>query len=280
MDTSAAVLERFDTCGSDAWVLSTKAIPRRYKITANYCRNRWCVPCATARAATIAHNLHHHIHHRRTKLITLTIRHSPEPLKAQIDRLYKAFAALRRRELWKKAVHGGAAVLELHHTGKANGWHPHLHVVAEAGFVDRRELAAAWHGITRDSFVVDVKAVTRSVGAARYVTKYLSKPLAKSVNERHGYLVEAIQAMHGRKQVITFGTWRDFDLTEEPDDDQEWQLVGNLNDVLRNATRGDEYARSVVRALKASIDPGSARPPPGPVDPRNVPADMLVPVYA
>lgn len=280
LGTSSGVLERFDNCGSNAWILRTALPPFRYKISADYCKNRWCVPCQTARAALIAHNLHHRIHHRRCKLITLTIRHSSRTLPEQIDHLYKSFSALRRRKIWQDAVSGGAAVLELHHTGKANGWHPHLHIVAEAGFIPQKELAADWHAITRDSFVVDVRAITRTVSAARYVTKYLSKPLAKGIHERHGFLVEAVEALHGRKQVLTFGTWREFSLTETPDDDTEWVMVGELYALIDAGARGDDSARAILRAVKASVDPGSARPPPGPVDPRNVPADMLVNVYA
>lgn len=277
---SSAVIDRFDQCGADAWVLRTRTAPVRYKVAADYCRNRWCMPCARARGALIAANLHDRMHGRRCKFVTLTIRHSDQPLKEQIDRLYKCFAALRRRKIWADHVHGGAAVLEVHHTGGRNGWHPHLHVLVEAAFVDRRELSATWHSLTRDSFVVDVRQVHNDVHAVRYVTKYLSKPLGSTVVDRRGHLVEAMQAMEGRKLVMTFGTWRDIELTKAPDDDTPWEFVAGLAELLDQASRGDATARRIMQSVEAATGASRGPPPPGFIAPGDVPADMFEFIYA
>ena len=261
-------------------MLRSRTDPPRYKVAADYCRSRWCYPCARARGALIASNLHQQIAGRSIKLITLTIRHSSQALNKQIDHLYKSITKLRLRKIWSDHVHGGAAVLEVHHTGAANGWHPHLHLLAEASYIDRRELAATWHSITRDSFIVDVRSVSDHLKASRYVTKYLSKPFGKGVIDRRGHLAEAMAAMHGRKLVMTWGTWRGLDLTQAPDDETGWDYVAGLSSLMDLASHGDPEARSILRAVQAAETASPRAPPFGAVSPGTVPADLLPYVYA
>lgn len=277
---SARVLERYDNCGSEAWVLRSRTEPARYKVACDCCRNRWCYPCARARGAVLAANLHSLVAGKRVKLITLTIRHSDLPLGEQVAKLYRCFAALRRRKLWTDAVHGGAAVCEIHHTGKVRGWHPHLHILAEAGFLRHRELSAAWHTITGDSYVVDVRAVAADIRAVRYVTKYVSKPAAKGVADDHGLLVEAMRALHNRRLVLTFGAWQGEDLMATPDDGTQWDYVASLGALLDRARNGEVEARRIIHAVEAARDASGARSPPGTVVPGTVPADLLAYVYA
>lgn len=222
------------------------------------------MPCAHTRAAVIARNLADHVRGRRTRLITLTIRHSAQPLTEQVRKLYRSFRKLRRRQPSAALFRGGLAILELHHTGQANGWHPHLHVLAEGDFVEQRELAADWHAITRDSYVVHVTAVRNDTNAIRYVTKYATKPLAKSAAHTPALIAEALLALKGRRLLIPFGTWQHVRFTDPPQDDREWEILGPLDLLLSQERHGNTIAVAALSALRAQRPwRRKTRPPPG-----------------
>lgn len=256
-------IESFCNCGADAWILRHRDTAGRYKIAANTCHDRFCLPCSHTRGATVTANILDYTEGKRLKLITLTIRHNAQPLRDQIDHLYKSFKKLRNDPVWKGAVAGGVAVLEVHHTGHANGWHPHLHVLAECSYIPQRDLSAAWHYITKDSFVVHIKQVTGNAHAARYITKYLSKPVTAQVARCPQRLQEAIVALKSRRFLLTFAGWRDAKFTAIADDGDDWVIVGPLTDAIRAANAGDGNAREMLRAcLRQQPWHASARPPP------------------
>jgi len=261
----ASRIDAWDRCGLDAWVYRSLRDPDRFRVAASHCHDRFCVPCQHARSALIASNLIDAMAHKDTRLVTLTMRHADTPLIKQIDRLYACFRKLRASKFWRSCVTGGVAVLEVHHTGRPNGWHPHLHVIVEGTFINRDTLAAKWHGITETSYVVHVRKISGSVHVARYVSKYLSKPVASNVVAEPKLLAEAIEAMKGRRYLLSFSSWRNISLLATPDDGDDWVLVGPLLDFVDAARCGDPDARRIVaEALKllpwhAEID----RPPGG-----------------
>lgn len=241
-------IHAFDACGLDAWVYRSLRDPDQFRVAASYCHDRFCVPCQHSRSALIASNLIDAMKDRDTRLVTLTMRHDDAPLGEQIDRLYKCFRRLRGTKFWKSCVVGGVAVLEVHHTGRTNGWHPHLHVIVEGEFINRQTLAAKWHGITETSYVVHVRKISGSAHVARYVSKYLSKPVAGGVVAEPRLLAEAVQAMKGRRYLLSFGTWREISFLAKPDDGDDWVLVGPLLSFVDQARCGDADAYYVLKA--------------------------------
>jgi hypothetical protein len=186
--------------------------------------------------------LQDHVSVRNCRFYTFTLRHSDTPLSAQIDRLYRSFAVLRRRKDFLAHCRGGAAFFEAKISEKSGLWHPHLHVIIEGVWWDQRELARAWHSVTGDSTVVDVRAVGDTDGTCRYVTKYVTKPAHDSVYRDPDKFDELVSALAGRRLATTFGTWRGFKLNETPDDPGEWVPLMPLHDVASLARRGDEQA--------------------------------------
>lgn len=241
-------LDRYANCGAQCRVAYSPARDA-WRLQAFYCRDRLCQPCGLARSTLIAANLCRHCHGRSTRFVTLTLRHSATPLRDQIDRLYRSLAALRRRVWFRNRVDGGVAILEVK-IGADGLWHVHLHCLMEGSFLPQRELAAEWHAVTGDSFIVDVRAVGAALLEVRYVAAYAGKPLDASVCRDAGKLAEFIVAIKGRRLCHTWGSWRGLDLDAATDDGpDDWIPVAPLRDLLLDASRGDPGALSILDSL-------------------------------
>lgn len=247
--TDHVVLHRFQSCGDWCTAWRDPERPERYQVRGNFCRHRYCLPCATNRARIIATNLHAQLETCTARFLTLTLKHEREPLADQIDRLYEAFARLRRRGLWLRNVNAGAWFLEVRYNAGTDEWHPHLHVLITGKYIAHSELKQAWHEVTGDSFIVHITIVRSAKQAAQYVCKYASKPMDYSYVRHQDRLDEAIVAMHNRRLCGTFGDWRRLKLHETPSDETDWVYVGNLGRMLRDARRGNDQYHAIVCAI-------------------------------
>ena len=216
------------------------------------------MPCQRAVGHTVRENLQRHLKGKRTRFVTLTLRHSKTPLSDQISRLFTSFSTLRRRKLVAPLFVGGFSVLECKISDRDGLWHVHLHCVTEGTFVDQRELAAAWHAVTGDSSIVDVRQVADDGKAAGYICKYVSKPLDASLYSNPAMLDEYIQAVSGRKTISTFGTWRGVQLKKRPADNTVWVSVGPLLDFARKCREKDAESLRLLALLRHEQAP---RPP-------------------
>lgn len=241
-------LERFETCGTGAWVWRSATDDGHFKITADHCHDRWCLPCGRTRGRTIANNVLAYIQFKRLRFMTLTLRHRDEPLADSLDRLYNSFTKLRRSKDWRRYVNGGAAFVEIKHGLDRKTWHPHIHAIVEGRYYPHELLKAGWLKVTGDSYVVDIRPVTSDEHLLHYVTKYVSKPLHGSVYATEDTLQEAIIAMHGRRTCLTFASWRGLDLTTH-DDATEWLSIGPLSIVMDQARAGDVAAQQAIIGL-------------------------------
>lgn len=247
-NTSWRSLRRFDLCGSDPWVAVDPNDPTRFRLLANNCHSRWCIPCARQRAALISANLRAQVENRPHRFLTLTLKASLAPLADQLDRLYAAFRKLRTTKLWKRTVRGGACVLEVKAPWHRTGWHPHLHIIFDGKYLPQNAVSAEWWRITGDSFIVDVRYLPNNEHVARYVTKYVAKPYSRTVINRPERLVELITALRSRRLVLTFGSWRGFRLTENTDK-TEWNALCPLQVLLERVDNGDDAADLVLSQL-------------------------------
>jgi hypothetical protein len=181
--------------------------------------------------------------------LTLTIRHNDEPLSDQLRRIYGAFRRLRRSDFWLRAVTGGAAVLEVKHAWNGDAWHVHLHVLLQGKYLPQQLVAREWHRITGDSYIVHVKMIHRPENAARYVSKYCSKPVPSTIVNKPDALLELIHALRGRRLVLTFGTWRGFRLTEKITT-TDWQSLCPLDVLYERLQYDDPAAINMVSYLE------------------------------
>jgi hypothetical protein len=234
----------FASCGSGvhAYMHPDPTGKTKLKLAAYYCHDRFCQPCASARAATIQRNLVDKLNGiKRVRFVTLTIKPRPdEPLSTRVRRLYVAFLGLRRRKWWKLRVDGGAAFCEVK-IGRGGDWHPHLHCLIEGEYMPQAQLSDEWLSVTTDSKIVDVRGVSSFDDLARYVTKYVTK-LAPLSDLNHSQLQELIISCKGIRSCLTFGSWRKWQLTKNADAITDWIDLGNVEALFRRAVAMDEDA--------------------------------------
>jgi Replication protein len=245
---------RFDDCGKAAWVLRRTDVLGEYRIVCNRCHSRWCLACTGERRRSAAMKLQDFLRKDRrnqVRLLTLTLRTNDQPLGTEIDRLWTSFRRFRTCKAVRDAFQGGLAVLELTYSDKADGWHPHLHIVFHGRFLPQQLASREWHRITQDSYIVDVRAL-RGEGAVGYVCKYLGKSLSNKVLRNEDLLEVAITELKGRRTYATFGTWRQLKLSEPPDLVGTWEPLAPLTTILHNAASGDPGAREILTILRRS----------------------------
>jgi hypothetical protein len=173
------------------------------------------------------------------------------------------WSTLRRRKDIKPLFEGGVCVLETKVSDKDGLWHVHLHIIAEGLFVEQRALSTAWHEVTGDSSVVDVRRVEGDGKAVAYLCKYVSKPVDASLYATPAKLDEYIVAITGRKTLSTFGTWRGVKLKARPKDDTVWKSQTSLVEFKRLLDIGDPWAKGVLKLLRPEQEPSTRQREPG-----------------
>lgn len=252
----------FWDCGAHSYVLESVDRPGTFRIAGSACHDRFCVPCAQERAYVIAGNVLDAIRNVEVRFLTLTIKTDGETLAESLDKLYRSFAAIRRRRWFRKRVWGGVAMLELKRCAKTNRWHPHLHCLVTGTWVDKFKLSRLWHEVTGDSFIVDIQRPKNDEDVSRYVTKYVTKVFSNAFLARPELIDEAILAMKGRKLALTWGKWRGLLLTESPDDGA-WEHVASLETIIDRAAGGDTDSLRILESLtRQDLGPLLARAPP------------------
>lgn len=262
INASSSRLDRFCNCGSGCQV-EVNDTTGEARLSANYCHDRLCVPCGRSRSAKVTHALITEAGRRVVRFATFTLRHSQTPLTDQIDRLYRSFAVLRRRQWFSSRCTGGAAILEVK-IGTDGLWHVHLHTLLLGSFLDAKELSRQWHSVTGDSYIVDIRKVEPNHGSIKYCAAYVGKPVDASIYQQPDKIDEAARALHGRRVINTWGEWSKLDFDGDTPADGNWIPVGRLSDLLRDAANGDAAAKALLTALSK---PDHSRTPPPPSDP-------------
>lgn len=240
--------ESFAACGSHAYVLRNTDDPTEHRIAGSACHDRFCLPCATERSAIMAGNVHEIVQDKEIRFLTLTVKTSDLDLCQSLNKLYGAFQTLRRQKLWRAAVTGGVAFLELTYNHDRRRWHPHFHCLIEGTWLDQKELKTVWNDITGDSYIVDIRRPANNDTVCRYVTKYASKPFNDTFVRHSDLLDEAIIQLKGRKLAVTFGTWRGQLLTVTPIEGS-WEHVAPLSSVIWHAAHGDQPSILILASL-------------------------------
>lgn len=166
----------------------------------------------------------------RPYLITLTVKngddleerqaHLTGSLRRLMDRR-RNFNAGSRGHPWTELCKVQGAVYTLELTNKGQGWHPHCHMIALCASEPSQEaLSAEWKGITKDSFIVDVRPITGDpTEGFMEVFKYAVKFSDLSLEDNW----HAAQVLKGKRLLNSFGLFRGVQIPEslldEPLDD-------------------------------------------------------------
>jgi len=168
------------------------------------CGDRLCPWCAMYRGYRLAERLAPLVlGMANPQLLTLTVKNGPD-LAERVAHLWRAFGRLRRRRPWRVRIAGGVALLEVTCSART-GWHPHLHLVVDAGAGVgagelQRVLVGLWRAITRDSQVLDARPLTDVREAAKYCAK-LADIVGAPARVR-----EFVAALGGQRLVRAFGS--------------------------------------------------------------------------
>jgi hypothetical protein len=246
-------LLRFCHCGESMWLLKSKKSESEFKVVPDNCKSRWCKPCYAARTARLRARLAAKLDDRPVRFITLTVRNQDETLKSALDRLYASFKRLRNSNLWKNRVLGGCGFLEVKRGRNSGFWHPHIHCLVQGRYLPLPDLKKAWLSATGDSDGADVRLVRSREDVLWYVTKYTSKSTGLDKEASDDDLDEIVGTLRGRRTVVPFGEWRSWNLLHG-EENEDWELLGHLNELRISADRGDSYIASVLEAMEICVD--------------------------
>lgn len=238
-------IKQFSVCGSHSYVVQSSLDPSHYKVVGSACHDRFCLPCSHERSQNIAHNVIEQIELKCVRFLTLTLKSSDEPLSFLLNKLYKSFAIMRRRTFWRKHVKGGVAFLEVKWNEQAHRWHPHFHCLITGSYVAQNKLSKLWHEATGNSYIIDIRLVRSHTLAARYITKYASKPFNNTFVNRPARLDEALTTLKGRRLILTFDSWRGV-LVSKESSDEVWEYVDSLDAVITSAAHGDAESQFIL----------------------------------
>lgn len=242
---------RFADCGTRSVVLRHATDPTRFKIACERCHDRFCLPCMQDRARLVVANMKAQLSYEPTRFLTLTLKHSDEPLHDQLIRLYKSFYSLRHRAFWSDHVTGGIAFLELKLSRNDNRWHPHLHVLLRGSYLPQKLVRDAWLQITGDSHIIDITLIRSPEQLYSYLTKYVTKGWDTGMYRDLPRLVEAMIALQHRKLLTCFGEFAHLRLLLPPTT-ETWIELGTLHELFVLHQRGVPWAMAAYAALFTS----------------------------
>ena len=260
-------VSRFRQCGKYAWVSQDVQTGELF-LRAESCKLRICPVCRRriqwkARARVLDFlNQHEDL---KWQFHTFTLKHRPDPLSAQFDRLVKCFRKLRQRKHWKRCVSMGYAVLEVtfHKAGtrSPNGrlrtydeWHPHLHAVVATSGIDWAWIHKAWREITGDSTNLDFEKVRSNEKAAFYVGKYIGKPPDVSLQGNLERMTEYYRCLQGRRMLMPFGATAKHRLPPREPSPGSIQVC-RFSALLTAAAAGDYAAECMLARIILCIVP-------------------------
>lgn len=241
-------VERFDNCGCDCIVEYSDEL-KSYRLRANYCHDRFCRPCARARALRIVENLTAAVGNERLRFITVTLARDERCLEDRMDDLLASFTRLRSCKAWRQAVTAGAYFIEITRGEHGDSWHVHIHALVTGSYLRQDVLSDAWRKASKGSFIVDIRKVADVGQGVGYVAKYATKGVDQSVMMDPAALAEAVLALKGRRLLGTFGLWRNLPELDISVDYRTYRRVGTMQSIFAAFKRGEAWARGALIGL-------------------------------
>lgn len=256
-------LDRFHECGKNCHIFR-RVSDGKLRVKRWRCKHRLCRKCSKSVALRVGDNLVDAVepHRRSMSMLTLTLRHSDEPLLDQRKRLYEAFRKLRKCTWWKRLVRGGVFFFQNHRSRSDGRWHPHAHCILWARYIPQWLLVAEWAKITGDSTNVFIEGVRESKAAAQEVSRYVAAPLGKTPCRSPQDVAEILLATDGARLAFTFGVWPGPALHAkrpnlEPSDEE---YVAPLGLTIWRARQGDSAAAKLLEELMLASHPKTGPP--------------------
>lgn len=144
------------------------------------CGDRTCPVCNSRRRKIIMEKYSPVVKAMKNPMFfTLTLKRG-KLSRGRVKYLQHCFGKLRRSRVWKGT--GYIAQIEVKNIDPNGDCHLHLHVIVDGEYMPQRDLSAKWMAITKDSYIVDIRACKGSRLALRYMTKHMGKMIKDSRN--------------------------------------------------------------------------------------------------
>ena len=200
---------RYRHCSYQYIQLKCNGCSQVYKGPAR-CESRICPQCARKYASKVFNKqklVSYQLRKTKTKrLMFLTLTLNTDSSKELHKSLFKRANVCTRKLINKlyprKDGCGGFSVVEV---GKKNNIH--IHALVYGTFYSQREISTLWENITKDSFVVFIKAVWSPKKCLWYLLKYINKPPEFGSPEK---MAEYIDALMGVRRIHTYGVFYNF----------------------------------------------------------------------
>lgn len=123
----------------------------------------------------------------RLKFITLTVQNFPTDLLLWgLSAYFRWFKRLKQRKLFKDKVRGFFYAFEIT-KGQDGNWHLHLHIIADAQYMDVETLSKQWGKIVSKEwrgFIVHIEEIKNIKKSFKEISKYPFDPSSLTIAER------------------------------------------------------------------------------------------------
>lgn len=251
-DFSSKFSDLLSECRTRAWFVRNDETGH-VRIAAKQCRLRWCFHCSEARQQFITQAVYPwYLSAKEPKLLTVTLKHTQNPLDEQIDFLYKSFAKLRNRKICKDAIRGGIWFFQVTYNQKTNEWHPHIHALLDAEYMLHADLMSQWNKITSGSTIVHIRAVHEPEKTLAHNARYAARPSALT-KIPESLWEDLYYAFDKRRICGTWGSARKISLRpSKPPDSDHWHDIGGFRTVIALKDE-DDNARAIYDSWTLGI---------------------------
>lgn len=180
----------------------------------------------------------------RAYMVTLTVKNGDD-LAERFKHLADSLRAYHKRRHGARQIgeirKAKAAVWSYEFTNRGKGWHPHVHAVWLCeDEPDAHKLSNEWHGITGDSYIVDVRPVDPEDPVSGFLEVF--KYALKFSDLDDGHRLDAFHVLRAKRLQDAFGALRGLDVEPSESDD----LLQDLPyiDRLFSFRRGVGYVES------------------------------------
>lgn len=214
--------EREDSYWNTYHCVKTMLQDTEGKVTAKYCKNRWCIVCNRIRTATLINRYHKPLSALDTRFVTLTTNLSSEcKTKEDLERVLKdykdTFTRIWRRLKRKYGTTSAIRKIETTWNYKHNHYHPHFHVILENKSSEAEFLVTQWlkeyPQAKRKAQDISVTSDNAILELFKYFTKMWSRITDENTTKEKRVLpyppqvMDSIfEVMYRQRTIQTYGT--------------------------------------------------------------------------
>lgn len=264
--------KRLYKCGETFVILKHLTKHNTYKPILTLCNSKHCPHCAAVRSFVRTLKVWRHIEHaidtdKLTHAVLTVPNCAGHLLRATLEKLQRAFRRFRGSQGGKSTagpiaslIQGGIWNLEISFNADRHDWHPHIHLLIQAPYLDQDAVSDEWATAARaegfrsrywNVFLKKVGAGQDDLKSAVLETcKYVCKPLRSDACTLDDW-VDLIVQTHNMRHA---GQWGCFVLDRESitNPTVEWENLGGLNKFLKEhaGTKAESLVKDAIVADK------------------------------